>query len=200
MKTDSLEFYQRNGFISLLVNSIPNIKELSYLELGLHRGENFNAVNARNKDSVDCDISTSATYHMTTDRFFELNSIKYDVIFIDANHEYEQILKDFQNALRVCNKYIFLHDMFPAKEEYTSLAKCGDAFKLLYYLIKQQHLNNYIRTLNADCGLTAVKLPLEITYLSPPLADVKSLTYADFRLWAKDYHRYCFAEMRDFIS
>lgn len=199
--SESLEFYEQKGFISLLVNSIPNIEQLSYLELGIGSGENLDTVNSKDKTSVDCDPNTCAQYYMTTDQFFAYNKRRYDIIFVDANHEYEQVLRDFQNALDICDKFIFLHDLFPVKEEYTSPDKCGDAYKLLYYLGKQQHLNYDMRTLVVDCGLTVIRLPINCSYLSPPLAEVKSLSYSDFTEWAcREYQLYPASAIIQFLQ
>lgn len=200
MKLETSEFYSQNGYISLLINSIPNINNMSYLELGLDRGENFDTINTIDRTSVDSNPNTVATYYLTTDEFFNYNSRNFDIIFIDANHEYQQVLRDFQNSLVVCNRYIFLHDMFPAKEEYIVSEKCGDAYKLLYYLIEQQHLNAEIRTLNTDCGLTVIKLPLNSSYLSPPLVGVKSLSYGEFLEWAEKLPLYSVNEMIGFLQ
>jgi hypothetical protein len=111
---------------------------------------------------------------------------EFDIIFVDADHNFSQILRDFNNSFQICRKYLFLHDLLPSKEEHTIPSKCGDAFKLLYYLVKQEGLNDKIRTLNADCGLTVLTMPLRFE-LAPPSKSIFSMTYSDFMEQTKSY-------------
>jgi len=58
---------------------------------------------------------------MTSDQFFEQNTKKYGLIFIDGDHSYEQSLKDLNNALKCLEPdgFVVMHDVCPAKEEWT---------------------------------------------------------------------------------
>ena len=49
--------------------------------------------------------------------FFKNNSDKFDLIFIDGLHIYDQVKKDILNSLDVLNEkgFILLHDCFPLK-------------------------------------------------------------------------------------
>jgi hypothetical protein len=55
---------------------------------------------------------------MTSDEFFMQNSIKYDVIFIDGLHLYEQAYKDVKSSLGILkeNGIIIMHDCNPSSE------------------------------------------------------------------------------------
>ena len=89
-----------------------------YLELGLADGENFGAVIAPVRQSVD--PQTPATFRMTTDDFFASSRgcTEYDLIFIDALHEEDQCLRDIENALTRLSGTgcIVLHDTNPPTE------------------------------------------------------------------------------------
>jgi hypothetical protein len=52
--------------------------------------------------------------------------------FIDGDHSYEQVRKDFFNLLPYVNTngYIFLHDTYPIDEEWIDLNHCGTVYKL----------------------------------------------------------------------
>ncbi len=70
--------------------------------------------------------------------FFSLwqDSKKFDCIFIDALHEFEQLKKDFNNSLLRLNPYgiIILDDTDPVDKRHTSSEICGDAYKIIPYI------------------------------------------------------------------
>jgi len=72
-----------------------------YLEIGVRNPDsNFNRVIASVKDGVDIDSGSKCNYIMSSDEFFSKNSTKYDIIFIDGDHLFEQVYKDVINSLR----------------------------------------------------------------------------------------------------
>lgn len=171
-----------------IINLLPNIKEKSYLELGIYYGHNYRNVNAKHKVCVDI-VSNWEKFGAienfflgTTDMFFE-NLIKkpqhFDVVFIDAYHSYNNVLCDYNNSVKYLNKdgLIFVHDLFPPNKEHCLPHYCGDAYKLLSYIYK----NNLIEdtyTLNpiyGDYGLTVFFKP---KILNPP-EETKSITYEE---------------------
>ena len=157
---------------SHIINNVKNIGLYSYLELGVCDNVNFDQILAGKKYSVD--INGKAKFTGTTDQFFSQNSDVFDIVYIDANHDLEYVVRDFNNSIKICTKMILIHDMFPPTKMHTESRYCSDSYKLLNYFI----LNNYNSfTLNEDFGLTFI-LPnfKEVIY-----KDVnKSLSYEDF--------------------
>lgn len=119
-----------------------------YLEIGVQDpAQNFDKIICKNKVSVDPNPNARATFCMTSDDFFSINSPtdkldvttinhftstggqreyltidrRVDLIFIDGMHTAEQVKEDFENALRFLspNGFIVLHDCNPLKEEHT---------------------------------------------------------------------------------
>lgn len=67
-------------------------------------------------------------FNSTTDNFFENNTEKYDCIFIDADHSYAGVKKDYENALRYINEggVIIFHDIGNTG---TGVARCWNEIK-----------------------------------------------------------------------
>ena len=77
---------------------------VNYLEIGVRVPRAcFNRIIAKYKDGIDPKPlgSGEVNYPMTSDEFFSLieHNKKYDIIFIDCLHLYEQTSKDIKNSL-----------------------------------------------------------------------------------------------------
>lgn len=127
-----------------------HFKYKTYLELGLRSRENtFDKVNCPTKTSVDINPSCGPTFSMSTDNFFDLilpPSVRYDIIFIDANHDAEFVRRDFENALRVLshNGTIIMDDINPTQEFLLKPEWCGTAWEVFCELGNREDL--YMRT------------------------------------------------------
>lgn len=136
----------------------------TYLELGLRDGDVFCDIYPLVRRCIGVDIvdirkeKVGEFYHMTTDEFFGIFTEGVDIIFIDADHQYEAVVRDFQNALRILNKYgiIFLHDTDPISSEYTHPAYCNDCYKAVDYIIKHHPELNIITLPLTEAGLSIV--------------------------------------------
>ena len=121
----------------------------SYLELGVEYGLNIQEIKKIVKVCVGVDINKNILtdgfefYQMTTNNFFEINDRMFDIIFIDANHNFEQVKIDFDNSIKVLNKYgiIILHDTDPIIEELLVPNHCHDSYKIIDYISSNKELN-----------------------------------------------------------
>lgn len=170
----------RTDIIQYLINKF---QFTSYLEIGIHKSENFNKIIIDYKVSVDPDINTNAIYHLTSDDFFTQNKEKFDIIFIDGLHTAEQVKKDIVNSLKVLNRngYIIVHDCNPLDE---FLARSvdeflkdgyywnGDVYK--GYLEAVQEYNLAYATVDTDWGVGVIS-GHKMNYL-----DIEDLTYEKF--------------------
>lgn len=102
----------------------------TYLEIGVEKGLLISNVNCEIKIGVDpnplCsqEIYEKHIVKATSDEFFKLldENEKFDIIFIDGDHHYQQIIKDIHNSLKhlSSNGIILLHDMYCSNEYFTN--------------------------------------------------------------------------------
>lgn len=136
------DFTSYNGRISYL-SSLNNAYR--YLEIGVWSGSTFFPVQIPIKVAVDpCFVFNPADHkkdgthflQITSDEFFEkldggdillgdgipAEKVKFDVIFIDGYHTFEQSFKDFENSLRYSHeKTLWLIDDTVPSDAYSAL-------------------------------------------------------------------------------
>jgi hypothetical protein len=160
---------------SEIINNLKNIQECSYLELGVRDNINFDKINARTKMSVD--INGDAMFNGTTDEYFAslTPDTKFNIVFIDACHDYEYVLRDFNNSVDHATDWILLHDMIPPSLKYTASKFCSDSYKILYYMLKEQQFEIY--PMNNNFGFTLIRMPASKIY---PAESYATTLYAEF--------------------
>lgn len=103
----------------------------SYLEIGVNDPatgvRNFRQVCARRKLGVDPYVTDPDVVTTTSDEFFVRSQERWDVVFVDGDHRWMQVLRDAGNALDRLNPggCVVLHDVLPQCEEHTQL-RYGD--------------------------------------------------------------------------
>ena len=130
-----------------LINDIAKIIDAhSYLEIGVETGLTFNQIKIFQKTAVDPrflfdyqrDFRTNLSFHeITSDVFFkklaenEIKNRKFDLIFIDGLHLFEQVLKDFINSVNHINTggVIVIDDTVPI-DEFSALPSQKDCYRL----------------------------------------------------------------------
>ena len=70
----------------------------NYLEIGCDDDQLFSKVNIKNKIGVD--PVSGGNIRKKSDDFFSSNKDKFDLVFIDGLHIYEQVKKDILNSLK----------------------------------------------------------------------------------------------------
>jgi len=145
------------------------LKPEQYLELGVREGHNLNSVSNYCIKSIGVDLqephiqfgSNVEFYKMTTDDFLTdfAKDWVYDAVFIDADHSYEQSLKDFENVKNnvIEDGFIFLHDTYPYDEIMFDPGLSHEVYKTALY-IKENYIDEFeILTLPFNPGFTIVK-------------------------------------------
>lgn len=132
----------------------------SYLEIGVQNGVCFENIVCEKKIGVDPRANVPVDYKMTSDAFFAQNKERFDCIFIDGLHTFEQSLKDFYNAWEVLNKggAVVFHDTNPDNKEYAKSFKdggqwCGDVYRTI---VRLYSVGFEYHTFPDDNGVTIV--------------------------------------------
>lgn len=109
-----------------IVNSfIKKYNYKTYLEIGYGNGDTFHKIELPVEDKIGVDggggtpQGDAYVTRMTSDKFFELNkkftNKKFDIIFIDGSHLWEDVENDMSNSLECLNEggTIVMHDCNP---------------------------------------------------------------------------------------
>ena len=142
-----------------------SIEKGIWIELGCHGAQLSQRMMGIFKTVIAVDIEKRFSggsfifYNESTDNFFNHFNEKADAIFIDADHHFENVKKDFENSLKILNKsgIIFIHDTDPISHDYLREDRCIDSYKIIDW-IKDNYKDLDILTLPVDeAGLTLVR-------------------------------------------
>jgi predicted O-methyltransferase YrrM len=161
------ETFNHTEFLELLCKWL---KPESYLEMGVRWAENFNrlsklSIKAIGVDINQCPVQVSDNvkfYLEDTDTFIKKcneRNLKFDLVFIDADHSFEQSLKDFIGISEyvIDDGFIILHDTYPYNEELLQPHFSNDVYKTALYIKNNLSDNFEILTLPFNPGLTLIK-------------------------------------------
>lgn len=142
-----------NWHEDFIVNLAENLRPNTYCELWLYRCELFNRIVPFSNRLIWVDLSKepgkfmkkckkTEFHNMTTDDYFENikgSWIQIDLLFIDANHSKESVMKDFVNYFELVSNQgiILLHDWYPKNEFYTQSGYCWDWYLAIAELSKK---------------------------------------------------------------
>jgi len=142
--------------IEIINNIIDKKKYETYLEIGCEYNVLFNSVKIKKKTGVD--PVSGGNMKMTSDHFFKNNQDTFDIIFIDGDHQYNQVKRDIDNSLKFLNKngVILLHDCMPCSflrqvPSRSSNIWNGDVWKNIVECRTLNEIDTY--TIYADQGI-----------------------------------------------
>lgn len=148
-----------------IINQLGRVNGASsYLEIGVARGMTFRKVNVNHRCGVDPEFrfdfhaledDKTSFYQLSSDEFFSGldSSKKFDLIFIDGLHTFEQTLRDFNNAMchahdqtiiiidDVCPKSVYAAHrlqreaaIFRRMDGLDDPSWMGDVYKVIFFL------------------------------------------------------------------
>ncbi|MFA6501903.1 MAG: class I SAM-dependent methyltransferase [Parachlamydiales bacterium] len=155
-----------------------------YLEIGVQNSEGeYKKINAKYKVGVDPDPKAKADYVTTSDEFFKSNKHIFDIILIDGLHEWETVLRDIENSLRVLgeNGTIVMHDCKPVSKIMQKVPReskqwTGDVWKA-FVQTRIDHIDLDMFVVNCDFGVGIIRRASDLKEFN---IGSKKLNYENF--------------------
>ena len=182
--------FPQNYFRWDLIKYLINKYEYSdYLEIGCDQDQLFSKVSIRNKTGVD--PVNGGNVRKTSDEFFRGNKNKFDIIFIDGLHTYNQVKKDILNSIN-CLKdegIVLVHDCMPDSLSKQAVPRYrmswnGDVWKAIVDLRQNENLEIYTCKIDQGIGVIKKKRNSSILKLEKNIEDLK------FKDYYKNYVKY----------
>jgi hypothetical protein len=192
------KFYKRLDFewhkypsrYEIIQETINRKNYKSYLEIGCDQDELFSKITIDKKIGVD--PASGGTVRDTSDNFFKKNNEKFDIIFIDGLHEYDQVKKDINNSLIFLNDngVIFLHDCMPMRFIYQAVPRAtglwnGDVWKNIVESRTKSEIDTYV--VHADHGIGMILKKTNKKMLNLSINNFKKLKFKDYFYNYKEY-------------
>lgn len=188
IKNNFPENYYRWDLIKYLINK-NNYK--NYLEIGCDQNQLFSKIEIENKTGVDPE--SGGNIKTTSDDFFLNNTGKFDIIFIDGLHMYEQVKKDIINSVNCLNDdgIVLVHDCMPDSMAKQAVPRFkmkwnGDVWKAIVDLRQNKNLDIYTCEMDEGIGIIKKNKNSKILKLDKPINKLKFKDYYDNY---KDYLR-----------
>ena len=167
-----------------LINRIIEKKKYeNYLEIGCDDNHTFDQIKISKKIGVD--PYKGGNVRKTSDIFFAQNIDKFDCIFIDGLHTYEQVSKDVANAIKVLkiDGTIFIHDCLPRSYFDQAVPRSknkwnGDVWKVIVEYRMKEEFDTC--TCFIDHGVGIIKIRENSNLLKNNINNIKKLKFKDF--------------------
>ena len=188
-----IEFdFEKNTFrwdLIKYLHSKYNFK--SYLEIGCDKDQLFSKISI--KDKIGVDPYSGGNLKKTSDEFFNDNKLKFDCVFIDGLHIYNQVKNDILNSLKSLNNngFVLVHDCLPSTLSSQAVPRYkmvwhGDVWKAIVDLRRDENLE--IFTCLADSGIAIIQKKKNSHILKID-KNINKLKFKDFYLNYKEYMR-----------
>jgi hypothetical protein len=177
------KWHQYPSRYEIIQDTIDRKNYKSYLEIGCFKDELFSKIKIEKKIGVD--PVSGGTIRDTSDNFFKKNNIKFDIIFIDGLHEYDQVKKDINNSLLFLNNsgVIFLHDCMPMRYLHQAVPRAtgvwnGDVWKNIVESRTKSEIDTYV--VYADYGIGVILKRRNKNLLQLNINNFKTLKFRHF--------------------
>ena len=178
--------YFRWDLIEYLINKY---KYSDYLEIGCDQDQLFSKVRIKNKTGVD--PISGGNIRKTSDEFFRENKNKFDIVFIDGLHTYNQVKKDILNSINCLKEegIVLVHDCMPDSLSKQAVPRYrmswnGDVWKAIVDLRQNEYLETYTCKIDQGIGVIKKKRNSSILKLEKNIKDLK------FKDYYKNYVKY----------
>jgi len=162
---------------------IDKYKYSTYLEIGCDKDQSFSKIKIPHKVGVD--PISGGTIRITSDNFYKTNKEKFDIIFIDGLHHYEQVIEDINNAIDILNDngHILVHDCLPRTIAHQAVPRYrgswnGDVWKSIVELRTKTDLEVF--TCEIDFGVGVIKKKINTSPLNIKISNFKNLKFKDY--------------------
>lgn len=181
LEYDFPDNYYRWDLIEYLIkkNNYTN-----YLEIGCDQNQLFSKVVVKNKIGVD--PVSGGNIRKTSDVFFKSNKDKFDIVFIDGLHTYDQVKKDILNSVNCLNEngIILVHDCMPDSLGKQAVPRYkmqwnGDVWKAIVDLRQKEDLDIYTCEMDQGIGIITKKKNSSLLSLNKPIHKIKFRDYFD---------------------
>ena len=154
----------------------------NYLEIGCDQNQLFSKVIIDNKIGVD--PVSGGNIRKTSDEFFRENNGKFDIVFIDGLHTYEQVKKDILNSVNCLNEngIILVHDCMPDSLGKQAVPRYkmqwnGDVWKAIVDLRQNDNLEIYTCEIDQGIGVIMNKINSQPLKINKPINKIKFKDY-----------------------
>ena len=163
---------------------ISKNKYSDYLEIGCDQDQLFSKIKIENKIGVD--PYSGGNVRKTSDDFFKDNKKKFDIIFIDGLHTYNQVKKDILNSLDCLKEegIVLVHDCMPDSLSKQAVPRYrmiwnGDVWRAIVDLRQREDLEIFTCEMDQGIGVIKKEINSSILKIEKPVINLKFKDYFD---------------------